>query len=525
MVDMLDNKKKVALWEEQPDSKVLTNNIVTQKPDPVSEEADIFAQELKREAQTLTVQGTVSFPVSLFPKPIEQFVTDTAKALSCPPDFVAMGVLVCTSVAIGNGAVMEVKNSWIEGVSLYCGIIAEPGSAKTPAINKALKPLFELQERNFEEYESLKIQYELEKDNYEIELENWKKDVKSKKKMKLEDKPILPKSPALQQIITMDSTMEALQDSLLSNKRGILKLHDELLGFVTGMNQYRSGADRQYWLSIWSNEPIVINRKGKEPIRIQKPFVSIIGGIQPDMIEEIMKTGREGIANDGFIDRFLFCYPDPVPANWTDHDVSDDVVNRYCEIINQIYYSLNEETPTVIHFNDKAKVLYTMWYDETERETTEAGFPSTLKNVWKKIKGLHSRVLVIMFMLKWANNSQRLKLNSVDEESVMYTNYIMDYFKSQAKKVFQLTQSNEEDKKAIKLIEYVKNKGDKHEKGLCIRINSLNQGKVFGRNTNINMIRATINRIEYQGLGEVQELTYKSNLIKQFILYEKTINW
>ncbi|KLV30443.1 YfjI family protein [Priestia megaterium] len=523
MVDMLGNKKKIALWEEQPNSKVLTNNIVTQKSDYISEDVDVFAQELKKEAQTLTLQGTVSFPVSLFPKPIEQFVTDTAKALSCPPDFVAMGVLVCTSVAIGNGATIQIKNSWVEGASLYCGIIAEPGSAKTPAINKALKPLFELQERNFEEYNSLQFQYELEKDNYEIELERWKQDVKGKKKFKVEEKPILPKTPALQQIITMDSTMEALQDTLLSNKRGILKLHDELLGFVKGMNQYRAGADRQYFLSIWSNEPIIINRKGKDPVRIPKPFVSILGGIQPDMIEEIVKTGREGIANDGFIDRFLFCYPDPVPANWTDEDVSDDVVNRYCEIINRIYYSLNEETPTVIHFNDKAKALYTMWYDETERETTAAGFSSTLKNVWKKIKGLHSRILLIMFMLKWANNPQRIKLNSVDEESVMYTNYIMDYFKSQARKVFQFTQSNEEDKKAIKLIDYVKNKGDKHEKGLCIRINSLNQGKVFGRNTNINMIRATISHIESQGLGETQYLTYKNNSLKQFVLYKEAI--
>ncbi|PGX73780.1 YfjI family protein [Priestia megaterium] len=517
------SKKKVALWEEQPKSSFLTNNSIAQNPQYISESVDVLDQKLKSEAQTIMTRETISFPISLFPKSVEKFITDTAKSLSCPPDFIAMGVLVCASVAIGNAASIKIKNSWVEGASLYCGIIAEPGSAKTPAINKALKPLFELQERNFQEYNSLQAQYELEKENYEIELERWKQNAKSKKKISLEDKPILPKNPALQQIITMDSTMEALQDTLLSNKRGILKFHDELLGFVKGMNQYRAGADRQYWLSMWSNEPIVINRKGKDPVRIPKPFVSILGGIQPDMIEEIVKSGREGISNDGFIDRFLFCYPDPLPANWTDDDVSGDVVNHYCKIINQIYYSLNEETPKLICFNNKAKAIYTMWYDETERETTEAGFPSTLKNVWKKIKGLHSRILLIMFLIKWADNPESIKIDYVDEESVMYTNYIMDYFKAQARKVFQLTQSSEEDKKAIKLIDYVKNKGDKHEKGLCIRINSLNQGKVFGRNTNIKVINATINRIESQGLGEVQYLTYKNNLVKQFVLYKEAI--
>lgn len=525
MGDMQGYKKKVALWEEQPNSKLLTNSSITQKPDYLSETVDILDQELKKEVQTLKLQETISFPVSFFPEPIEQFVNDTAKSLSCPPDFVAMGVLVCTSVAIGNGALIEVKNSWMEGASLYCGIIAEPGSAKTPAINKALKPLFELQERNFKEYDSLKAQYEIENDNYEVELESWKRDVKNKKKVKVGDKPAPPKNPTLQQIITMDSTMEALQDTLLFNKRGILKLHDELLGFVRGMNQYRSGADRQYWLSIWSNEPIIINRKGKEPIRISKPFVSIIGGIQPDMIEEIVKTGREGIANDGFIDRFLFCYPDSIPARWTDDDVSEEVVNSYCEIVDRIYYSLTEDNPKILRFTGKAKALYIMWFDETENETTEPGFPTTLKNVWKKIKGLHSRILIIMFMLKWSSDSKSAKVDFIDEESVMYTNYIMDYFKSQARKVFQVTQSNENEKRAIKLMEYVKGKGKKHEKGLCMRLNSLNQGKVFGRNTNIKMIEETINDLEYQGLGEMQHLTYKSNSIREFVLYQKAIDY
>ena len=430
---------------------------------------------------------------------------------------------MCASVVIGNGAVLELKNSWITGCSLYCGVVADPGSAKTPAINKALKPLFELQKRNFDEYETLKIQYELEKENYDLELERWKQSVKGKKVSNLEEKPVLPKTPAFQQLVTMDSTMEALQEVLLFNKRGLLKLHDELLGFFKGMNQYRSGADRQYWLSIWSNEPIVINRKGKEPIEIPKPYVSIIGGIQPDIIEEVVQAGREGVANDGFIDRFLFCYPDSIPGNWTDDDVSEEVIAEYSDIIDRLYYTLNEKNPKVIRFNKKAKEAYTTWYDVTERETITAGFPETLKGVWKKLKGLHPRILLIMQMLKWANGPKSNKMDLIDEELVIYTNYIMEYFKAQAKKVFQLTQSNFQDRNAIKLIEYIRSKGEKHEKGLCIRVNALNRGKVFGRQTNIRTIEETIKRIEAQGLGELQYFVHKNNSVRVFVLYPNAI--
>lgn len=516
---MSEKNKKVVLPAEQPQQKNSTKNSIPQEVAFKTTPEEFFAKELQKEAQTIALQETFTFPYKLFPEPVAKFIHDTAKALSCPPDFISMGVLVCASVAIGNGAVLELKKSWRTGASLYCGIVAEPGSAKTPAINKALKPLFDLQKRNFEEYQSKKIQYEFEQQNYELEDEKWRQNVRSKKGANIEDKPYEPKAPAVQQLISMDSTMEALQEILLFNKRGVIKLHDELLGFVKGMNQYRAGADRQYWLSIWSNEPIFINRKGKEPIQIEKPFVSILGGIQPDMIQEMVSVGREGIANDGFIDRFLFSYPDPVPANWTDDDVNEEIVARYCDVIFNLYYQLNEDHPKEVYLSPEAKEAFTMWYDVTEDETIAAEFPETLKGVWKKLKGLHPRILLIVHMLKWACNKKEVNINLIDEELVAYTNLIMDYFKVQAKKVFQFTQSNFEDKNAIKLMDYVRRKGKKHEKGISIRVNALNQGKVFGKNTNIRIIQETIDRLEAQELGELRFFSYKKNIVREFVLY------
>jgi hypothetical protein len=303
----------------------------------------------------------------------------------------------------------------------------------------------------------------------------------------------------------------------------MIKLHDELLGFFRGMNQYRSGADRQYWLSIWSNEPIIINRKGNEPIQIPNPFVSILGGIQPDMIEEIIKAEREGSANDGFIDRFLFCYPDPVPSKWTDQDVGEEVIEGYCDVIFKLFNSLNENDVTQVYLSTEGKETFTTWYDVTEKETLAAGFPEVLKGVWRKLKGLHPRIMLIMHMLKWACNPVTVKMDLIEGDVVRHTTYIMEYFKAQAKKVFQYTQSNYEDKNAIKLMDYVRRKGEKVENGISIRVNALNQGKVFGRFTNIKIIEETIERIEAQGLGELQHLKYKNTIVKQFFLRENAI--
>lgn len=65
-------------------------------------------------------------------------------------------------------------------------------------------------------------------------MEKWKQKGKGKSNSNLEGKPEQPKKLAsFQQIVVMDSKMEVLQERL----------------------------------SIWSNEAIIINRKGTEPIQ------------------------------------------------------------------------------------------------------------------------------------------------------------------------------------------------------------------------------------------------------------------
>ncbi len=121
-----------------------------------------------------------------------------------------------------------------------------------------------------------------------------------------------------------------------------------------------------------------------------------------------------------------------------------------------------------------------------------------------------------MHMLIWACNPVTVKMDLIKGDVVTHTTYIMEYFRAQVKKVFQYTQSNYEDKNAIKLMDYVRRKGEKVENGISIRVNALNQGKVFGRFTNIKIIEETIKRIENQGLGELQDLKY-STIVKQFL--------
>ena len=96
-----------------------------------------------------------------------------------------------------------------------------------------------------------------------------------------------------------------------NNPRGIIRLSDELTGFIRTMNLYHGGhgADRQFYLSAWSGSAAQVDRQSlAKPILIPNPQVVITGGIQPDLLSTLEdERGRD----DGFIDRFLFTFPKP----------------------------------------------------------------------------------------------------------------------------------------------------------------------------------------------------------------------
>ena len=81
-------------------------------------------------------------------------------------------------------------------------------------------------------------------------------------------------------------------------------IRDELVGWVKSMDQYRSGrgADRQFFLSVWSRQPIKVDRKGAKPILVSNPCLAVVGGIQPDLLPELADAAQR---EDGFLDRLL----------------------------------------------------------------------------------------------------------------------------------------------------------------------------------------------------------------------------
>ena len=239
-----------------------------------------------------------------------------------------------------------------------------------------------------------------------------------------EQKQKIPR-PRLRQVLTTDCTIEALKDVLADNPHGIVYLSDELTGWSRSMGQYKGGRgdDRQHWLSIWSGTQIVTNRKGAEPIVINNPFVSIMGGVQPDALGDLIDDGRE----DGFAARILFSYPDPIPnKDWSEDVVKESV--RYAGICESLWNLEPSQTPVV--FSPAAKDRWVKWINAHRNESPS----DNLRPVWSKCEGHCARIALVLFLARMACNETTSK--QIDEQSIDGAIKLVNYFYNHAQRVY-----------------------------------------------------------------------------------------
>src|SRR5215218_4913501 len=215
-----------------------------------------------RGAATTRLIPTPTFPVEVLPPAVRAYVADAAASLSAPAEMVAVPMLGFAGSTIGNRLHLILKNSYREFPTLYLAIIAPPGSAKTPALNLAQWPLDALQN----EAEHL---HRERKARYEDELEAWRQKKEGER----------PSKPQLQDYFSSNLTLEALID-MLDRAPGVAIIRDEILGWVSSMDQYRGGkgSDRQEYLSLWSAKTIKLDRKGADPIYRRFPVACVVGG-------------------------------------------------------------------------------------------------------------------------------------------------------------------------------------------------------------------------------------------------------
>ena len=289
--------------------------------------------DLENDFFQLSYKNNNPFPIDVFPKVMQEFAYESYNKFQFSLDYLGAGMLAAISSSIGNSLKVKVKKGWNEKANLFTVIVGRPGDSKSHALNCCFLPIHIKENQLFTEYSKLLLEYEDE--------------LKTDAKTKL-------RKPLLSKYLISDFTPEALILHHSNNKRGLYIYVDELNAWIKNFNRYNSSGEAETYLSLWSGTTISIDRASGKSLRIEDPFIGVIGSTQISVLKSFAKDGR---SSNGFMDRLLFVYPDTQKTlKWNINKVDERILENYFSIIsNLIETSIDQEEPLLIPIEESAK--------------------------------------------------------------------------------------------------------------------------------------------------------------------------
>jgi hypothetical protein len=374
------------------------------------------------------------FPILALPKPIADIAQSWAKFFNLPCDYYVSSQLAAASGAIGNAFRVEFTYSYTEPLMLWNVIVGAPGIGKTPALNKGLYPLLNLQYQNSRQLETELAEYEIRK-----------------------AAGVTPnKKPHLEQVVTENCTFEAMVKVLHANKRGVLGFHDEFMGFLKGMNAYKAqgGADLEQFLKIFNSGDLIVNRSFLDfPLHIRLPFITLSGGTQPAILHQLMDTQK---MNVGLFGRCAWYYPDnqliPLPSNVIPDPRKDDDWKTIIDNLRNLPTTFTDkQEPVILKMTDDGFKYFFDYKVTKEQETINKTEDENLKQVHIKQISYAIRLSGILELMALCSNMapddvkklpieevQKIKVGRVAIEQAIA---ISDYLTANALKVIARTES------------------------------------------------------------------------------------
>jgi hypothetical protein len=150
-------------------------------PIPPDHEPDFQAPIPKRLPPAL--KPVPMFDSDMLPDALREAANDMADRLQCPIEYIVVSMLSAAGAVIGNKVGIyprQFDETWEVYPALWGGIVGDPGSKKTPAIQAAHKPLRHIEEMAAQAYAMAMEQYKIAASQYQADL----KELKGKSKRK-----------------------------------------------------------------------------------------------------------------------------------------------------------------------------------------------------------------------------------------------------------------------------------------------------------------------------------------------------
>ena len=364
------------------------------------------------------------FPIDIFPLDIQEYLIECNTKLDSSIEYMGVSLLWLISVCIGNSIDVEVKKGWNENLSVWISVVGKAGLGKTPSISNIIFPLIKINAKEIK--------------NYIKEMEKYEHYESLSKKEKEEHNEVY--KPTKSQFIANDITLEALVDLHQESDNAVGVFKDELAGWLKDMNKYREGSDLEFWLSTWSGKSINLNRLTRKGSFVEKPFIPVLGGIQPSIFNTFYTEENK---DNGFMDRMLLCYPDLKIDYYNDSEICEELLKWYKEVVISFYDTIKsiikrDEDGSIItltsKFSEEAKAEWKRIFNEMTDIQNNEEENEYLKSMFPKQKSYIPRfaALIHVFDEFFSDGGNTLLIS---KESVLKAEKLSKYFIATAKKI------------------------------------------------------------------------------------------
>lgn len=442
------------------------------------------------------------FPLSTLPQPVRGFIERGSAAVQCDASYLALPMLVAVAAAVGYTRAVRLTEDWIVPSILWGAIVGESGSSKTPAFKLVMESLRSRNQRALQLHQAAMELHAKEMLCYETALKQWKK---SSERVA---PPEPPERPLATRYIVSDTTIEALAPILQANPRGVLLERDELSGWIGSFDRYSAGnSDAANWLSMHGGDSITVDRKTGEPrtIFISKAYVSLIGGIQPGILRQVLgRSHRES----GLAARLLVVCPPRRNKSWQKTQIGSEYKQKITAMFDRLYKlepmidHEGTERPRMLDLTDDAETVWETFYNEHAKEQIE--LTGDLAAAWSKLEETAARLALVIHCMRMATDDPSLQdPNRIDTQSMISATALTDWFKVETRRVYALFDETEEEKRFRRLVQWIERRGGR------ATVRDIQRGNRWVNSA--DMARAALSKLVTAGLGTWEEMEENPN--------------
>lgn len=354
------------------------------------------------------------WPVGTLPTVLESYAYCMSQELGVNDSVLSFLFLIACGASVPAGIRFQpdpAKSGWIVPATAWGMVLAPSGSAKSPALDAALAPIYEVEER-------------------------WRDEHKARVKAsdeKGEKERLQKRGPKRR--VTNGCTSEALIKLFAGQPEGVILHSDELAGAFDSIGKYNRGShgghsDSAVMLTAYESKSFSLDRKDEgRSVSAERAHLSLVGGVQPPVLAGM----AESLSSNGMLQRALIAtmttslYGPPC----------EDVVGRnfYHGIVRQIFRlgDLGCAEALIVGSPEVGAAMIEEGNRARAMISNDPTLSDTAKGVLGKTTGHIARLALWLAMIDWAARNYEAVEILDDDPVELPTTISIETFRSAAR--------------------------------------------------------------------------------------------